>query len=145
MVRSMNHAFKFLPLLVECRRQDVSGWCFPAPALFVVHIQKEWLSWEWILCTKKNRCPSIMGLKYASPICPQTFGHLARLGSLFASLQLPEIGIFQEMLILADGWWNFKWELNTSNMHLVVPVQSLRCLSSTFNLKSLKLQILSFP
>lgn len=125
MVMSMNHAFKFLQLHLECKLQDASGWRFPAPALFVVPIQKEWLSWEWILCTKKSWYPSIMGLKYESLICPQTPGHLVGLWPLFVSIQLPEITVFQEMLILADRWWNFKWELNTSNMYLVISMQSL--------------------
>lgn len=46
--------------------------------------------------------------------------------------------------LLVDRWWNFKWELNTSNMYLVFSMRSLKCLSSSFNLKSLKLQILYF-
>lgn len=142
---SMNHALKSPQLLLECRLQDVSAWHFPAPALFVVPIQKTWLSWEWGLCTTKNWYPSIMELKYESLISPHTLCHLARLWSLLVSLQLPKVKIFHKMLIFAKRWWNFKGELNTSNMYLVDSVENLRCLSSSLNLKSLKLQTLCSP
>ena len=146
MVLSMNHAFKFFAAAFRVHSTGCVWLAFPQHLSYLRFIFKR-NDWAESGCCAPRRTGIPRSRKWnMNPwICLHTFCYLARLWSLFMSIQLPKIRSFHEMLILAERWWNLKWELNTSNMYLVVSMESLKCLSSSFNLKSLRLQIPSFP